>query len=333
MELLNKIKVDNKKTIELYQGDLTKIPEKYHTDLLIVSAFPNDYIPTRSSLIGALHQSGISVSGLAQNKESDLRDNFNCWMSKPINKLNINRILCFEPKNREDPLALISGIFQSILPFAFNDKGIKIITMPLLTAGDQGYSATYVLKNLLNSSMFWLQNGVPFDCIRIVVHSRYEAEESKQIFAEFKKENFQKQIADFEYDFFISYSHLNAKEADFVENGIKGVNSNIRIYRDRNEISIGDFWQKSIYSAVEKSKFILSLLSPNYMTSQMCIEEYNIGRARNLKENRNVVLPIYLFSSNLPMYMEAIQYFDAREGEYTKIIKACKEIITHANNV
>ena len=232
MELLNEMTIDSKKTIELYQGDLTQIPEKYHTDLLIVSAFPNDYIPTRSSLIGALHYSGISVSGLAQNKESDLRDNFNCWMSKPINKLNIKRILCFEPTNRKDPLALISGIFQSILPFAFNDQGIKTITMPLLTAGDQGYSPTYVLKNLLKSSVFWLQNGVPFDCIRIVVHNRFEAVESKKIFAEFIKENSLKQDSGFEYDFFISYSHLNAKEAEYLQNGIKAINSNIRIYTD-----------------------------------------------------------------------------------------------------
>lgn len=118
------------------------------------------------------------------------------------------------------------------------------------------------------------------------------------------------------------------KEAEFLQNEINTINPNIRIYRDVNEISVGGFWQMSIYGSIEKSKFILSLLSPDYITSQMFMEEYNIGRVRNLKENRNVVLPIYLYSSNLPIYMQAVQYFEAREAEFSKIKEFCKELIS-----
>jgi hypothetical protein len=47
-------------------------------DLLVVSAAPNDYLPTNTSLIGALFEKGLSVAKLAQSKEKDLRDDFAC---------------------------------------------------------------------------------------------------------------------------------------------------------------------------------------------------------------------------------------------------------------
>ena len=59
--------------VSLYEGELTAIPPAHRTDILIVSAFPDDYIPTRTSLIGALERSGLSVGSLAQSKAHDLR--------------------------------------------------------------------------------------------------------------------------------------------------------------------------------------------------------------------------------------------------------------------
>ena len=69
---------------ELYQGDLSSMPPEEAVDVLVVSAFPDDYTPTPGSLIGALAKKGVSLAGLAEKKAVDLRGNYACWLSEEI---------------------------------------------------------------------------------------------------------------------------------------------------------------------------------------------------------------------------------------------------------
>jgi hypothetical protein len=70
MKLLDSISIRGKegKRVELYQGDLTSLRPNEGFDLLVISAFPNDYAPTVTSVIGALHAKGLSVASLAGSK-------------------------------------------------------------------------------------------------------------------------------------------------------------------------------------------------------------------------------------------------------------------------
>ena len=90
------------KKIELCCGDLSQVPPEWNTDFLLISAFPNDYTATPSSVVGALSQVGIPVRHVSKYKEEDLRRNFYCWYSKPMTQViggkdfPFKRLMCFE---------------------------------------------------------------------------------------------------------------------------------------------------------------------------------------------------------------------------------------------
>jgi hypothetical protein len=87
MKLLDSIRIEQSgvnRSIKLFVGDLSAIPPTEAVDLLIVSASPNNYEPSWSSLIGALDRRGISVEALSKKKAVDLRHR---WASGSYRRL------------------------------------------------------------------------------------------------------------------------------------------------------------------------------------------------------------------------------------------------------
>ena len=68
MKLLDEITIPHKsgtKRIQLFHGDLTKLPEEHAVDILIVSAWQDSYEPVEGTLVAALEKKGVSVKELA----------------------------------------------------------------------------------------------------------------------------------------------------------------------------------------------------------------------------------------------------------------------------
>jgi hypothetical protein len=117
-KLLNNIDISDggaTRRIALYEGDLTAIPPEHRADILVVSAFPHDYSPTPTSLIGALNRAGLSVAALAANKAHDLRATSAFWISQPLGASapvkNIGQVACFEPAVRGSPPSVVGTCF------------------------------------------------------------------------------------------------------------------------------------------------------------------------------------------------------------------------------
>ena len=47
---------------------------------------------------------------------------------------------------------------------------------------------------------------------------------------------------------------------------------------------VGNSWQPTLYNAVDNTDVILCLFSPDYLSSQVCVEEFNLALARHLSE-------------------------------------------------
>ncbi len=202
MQLLSEIAVyghPRNAVIELLQGDLSNLPKEHAADILIMSAFPGDYTGLRGSLILALQQRGLDVKAMAENKETDLRSQLNCWLSKALpeadeQKFNFKRILCFEPGEKiKQPEEVVGDIFRCINTFAFDEDKNDLI-MPIIATGYQKMPLQKILPALLQAAYFWLQNGLPIRSLKLVVHRTEQADEALPLFNAFKNEAKQQAI-------------------------------------------------------------------------------------------------------------------------------------------
>jgi hypothetical protein len=338
MKLIDTITVEHQKqnrSVMLFVGDLAQLPEHEAVDAIIVSAFPNDYLPTRASLIGSLARVGVSVASLAEDKEIDLRQFSHCWLSRPIllPGINFRRILCFEPPYLGKVPEIVGDIFRSIVPFTTGMPTISKVAMPLVASGAQGESAEVMLEALTNTAVYWLSTGLPLDCIKIVLHEQANLPLLRETFARVKKshsgDDLSQQEQDFRFDVFISYSHNDKEAVDVLVEGLRTAKPSLRIFVDRLELRPGMAWQQHIFEALDASRKVICTFSPDYLKSKVCKEEYNIALFRHRESEAGVLLPVYLATAELPTYMKVIHYEDLREHDPDKISEAAMRLANH----
>ncbi|WP_166823026.1 toll/interleukin-1 receptor domain-containing protein [Thalassoroseus pseudoceratinae] len=338
MELIDTITVrhqEHERHVMLYVGDLSSIPQHESVDLLIVSAFPNDYIPTRTSLIGALNRKGISIAQLARDKEVDLRKFSSCWLSRPIEHPDayFHRVLCFEPQHRGTAPEVVGDVFRSIVPFTAGNHSISQVAMPLLAAGDQGESSEVMLEMLVTASLHWLSLGMPLGQIKIVVRDSSCIHLLHETFGRLKRQ-FMHGTDDtgndhFRFDVFISYSQKNRSEVDQLVEHLIDSQPSLRIFLDRLELNSGAAWQQHIFECLDDSRKVICAFSPDYMASKICKEEFNIALFRHRETENGVLLPVYLFTAELPTYMKLLQYQDVREGSSDRIAEVAAQLVKY----
>ena len=324
-----------KKRIELHQGDLSDLSPDEAVDILIVSAFPNDYTPTESSLIGALYRKGVSVEQLAIVKAADLRESFSCWLSHEIKAPNpgiqFGRILCFEALFRGKPPEVIGDIFQSLTAILGELQNVSTVAMPFVAAGNQGYSVSEIFPPLLDAAVNWMAKGIPLKCLKIVAYSDRQAEEAKPIFSKMKDEIQTSSIQadhECEYDVFISYAHEDANTMSLILEELQRQRPTLRIFLDRKDIDVGIAWQPEIFESLDKCRKVVTLLSPSYLNSKVCKEEFNIAWVRSREGDDDIMFPIYLYTTQLPTYMKYRLYADCREGDKEKLRKASLKLLS-----
>ena len=339
MELLETILVgagDRERRIGLYHGDLTQIPPDEAVDLLVVSAFQNDYLPTPTSVIGALARAGISVAELARDKAEDLREEYGCWLSKPIDDGHgFRRVLCFEPASRGSPPEVVGDIFRCLVPVIEGGEDISSIAMPLVASGDARWPRDEMFKPLIEAAIHWLELGLRLDVIKVVERSRDKAEALRQTLTRLKLEYEGRgllpgagRLPDVAaYDVFLSYSHNDQAAADFLAGELRADESRPRVFHDMLSIDPGASWQQDIWEALEVCRKVVALYSPTYLTSKVCQEEYAIARLRHRNEG-GVLVPLYLTTAaKLPAYIEILNYIDCRERDQDRLRAATLKIL------
>jgi len=330
--------------IQLLVGDVSALPDEHAVDLLVVSAFPDDYLETPTSVVGALASHGISVAALARNKEANLRGS-NCWLSRPLDRpdINVRQLLCFEPKrrfrtvaadrsgdDRHSMQAAVDDLFRALIPFVNGPPWISSVAMPVLAAGAQGEDPVEMLHAMMNAATHWLTAGLPLKMLKIVVYegsTRLDPHTASAAFRSLAEKSVQAtrmSPSEYAHDVFVSYSRRDEKIVDSLVAQIRAHDPTLDIYIDREKLRSGSIWQREIFEALEQSRRVLCLYSPDYLKSDVCQDEYQLALLH--RRNGGVLVPAYLRSTRLPLHMQLIQYHDCREEDQLRLAALAREI-------
>ena len=159
-------------SVGLFAGDLSKNMSGTAADLLIVSAFRCDYLSTSTSVIGKLARAaGVNFPGL---KEHAASLNCDCWLSPMLDealaeKIGTKRILCYEG-GHDNPVESLQTMFSALIQAAVNQSVcLDTLMMPLLCAGDQHADPLRMLREILMATAASFEAGLPVKDVRIVV--------------------------------------------------------------------------------------------------------------------------------------------------------------------
>lgn len=101
----------------------------------------------------------------------------------------------------------------------------------------------------------------------------------------------------------------------------------LRLFPDCMELTVGMVWQQELFEALDDCRKVVAVYSPPYLASKSCREEFNIALFRDRDSEGSVVLPVYLYSADLPTYMKLIQFIDCREADRDELGQACEQIL------
>jgi hypothetical protein len=344
MKLLAEWRIQHRsqeRRIELYQGDLAALPPEHAVDILVVSAFQDDYMPMESTVIGALYQKGISVAELARNKQNDLRKEFSCWLSQPvIGAIGFKRILCIESDWKGSPPEITDDIFRVLAPCSISEFPNGSVAMPVVGTGNQGYPVDQMMKSILHAAVFWFRHGLNLRVLKIVVHSESSAEIAKKVFTESRQadESHHARSATphlapapaakptAQYDVFLSYSHEDTPIAESVLKLIQLQAPGARVFFDRTALGPGSSWILEIAGSLDSSRWVVPLYTPNYWTSKYCQLEFSSAFLRQTDTGRSILFPLYYRKAEVPSMFMTVQFVECREADGSKLADACRQL-------
>lgn len=70
-------------------------------------------------------------------------------------------------------------------------------------------------------------------------------------------------------------------------------NTNAKVFMDKSGIQAGDLWENNLKANLANSTAILILLSPAWLNSSWCLEEYKSFKSTHVSDaNRGIIIPL-----------------------------------------
>ena len=321
------------KKIKVYCGDITEYT--HGIDLLMLSAFQNDYIPTDRSIIGALYREwGISVEEKAQNPLLDLRSFCGCWISRRIQETEQNpclrRIGClemspFQSGFSKNFLVRIQSYFQALDLLAIQNIPLERVVLPLLGAGDQAINPRQIVVPLINETLQYLRRSPATKEIVFIERSisktailQNALEKSYSIMNETIEEEhrYKKKHT----MVFISYENSDKSIADLLCQKME--ERGIQVWYAPRDIQQGPY-ALAIVKAISECSHFITIVSHSSMCSEHVLNE--IDMAFDQLSRGIVLLPFRIdyqaLSAEFSYYLKRQQWMEAQKPPLEKRIE------------
>ena len=342
--------------LDLCIGDATVADAP--VDLLCISAFPNDYTPMPSGMIGALDRRGVRIADLARNKAHDWRGVWHCWISQPLSveRVAIKRILCFEhawakPSAVSTPASapdLVGNVFRAIRELVLSespldgrgqDVALECVRVPLLASGDQGADRSDMLEATISQAYLSLVGQLPVKRVEIVLHPGASdlhqlLVRAGQAFDQVRAEWTAEHLAAYtEFDFFISYRHNDAARVNPVIDAMRTLEPGLRLFIDREQLAAGRYWKADLMSGLARSERALCFITDTYPESPECMDEFHASLCIARERAGGFLRPLLRLTSRhiggLPISVRRVHCLDTSAPELTAEVVARRALQGH----
>lgn len=240
-----------KRTINVYLDHLYNAKKKY--DLMLCSAFKDNYYPLEGTVIHGFFTHGVVVSELAKNPAINGKD-FGFWISKEIDAPYCSRIGCVEfvdytVAEQKNPLGIFS-FMENVISYHDKNIHIKSVATPILGTGHQQLSYQFVVPALIKTILNSFENNDELEDVSIFVISQEKFDILKKQLDSLFEESF---------DVFISYSSKQKIEASNICDVLRKMN--LKTWFDSNSIEGGESYLEKIPIGIQNSKVFLVLLT------------------------------------------------------------------------
>lgn len=296
-----------RRTIRVLRGDLCDARECY--DVVICSAFKNDYLPVSGSLIGGLlEKREILVEELAREPELDLKA-MGCWLSREIPG-EFRRIACVELLNwryRHNELLSVSTTLKSAfstMRFVLEQaalRGIRVkrVALPILGTGCQALAVSEIAGPLINQCVQALKTVEGLESITFYERSPEKLRELTPVLERIRSGGGSRG-----YQVFLSYSSRCWEEAVQMRGILE--DRGIKCWMAPDSIPAGSSYTREIPVALDQIRVLGLLLTPEAEASAWVHKEVGIAIGNGRK-----VVPyqprLYSMGTQFRFLMEGVQ--------------------------
>jgi len=299
------------KEIEVVNGLLQDLNES--ADLLVCSAFKDNYVPTFSSMIGALYWDyGISVAELAQSPLINLRD-LGVWISHAVPDFPFHHIACVEIKahmGTDVGMDAMRGLYETLF-FALKHcklRGIDVasVAMPVLGTGNQFIPLKTSLIPMISECVSALKTIPELKRILIFNPDARACACISEMLADGG-------LSYGERSAFISYSHRDAAVANMLANGLEA--NGIKPWIDHRMIRNPDYAEEIVKGISEAEAFLILVSSASMQSPDVLREVRNAGMFADRRGLliRPVLLERIAYPPKFSYYLAGLDYTDLTE--------------------